>query len=174
MLRYVRRLDDSVDLAFDRLRRHPRADWVAYVASEAADYSMAWHVISATIAVVDPSRRRHAVRMAATLGVESLVVNGVIKRLVKRERPPLLEERAYLVRRPKTQSFPSGHASSAAVATVLLTNAVPPLAPLWSALGATVALSRIHNRMHHASDVVAGAALGVAIAAAAKRIRPLP
>jgi undecaprenyl-diphosphatase len=174
LLHHLRHLDESVDLAFDRLRGHPRADWIAYVASEAADYSLAWHAINTTIAVVSPSRRRHAIRLAATLGVESLLVNGVIKRLVKRERPPLPAERAYLVRRPRTQSFPSGHASSATVAGVLLTDAVPQLTPLWAMLSATVAASRIHNRMHHASDVVAGAALGLLVAEAARRLRPLP
>lgn len=174
MLRHVRRFDETVDNAFTRLRGHPRADRLFYIASEAADYSVAWHVISATLALLHPSKRPHAVRMAVTLGAESLLVNGVIKRYIKRERPPLLEQRAYLVRRPKTQSFPSGHASSAAVAAVLLSDTAPRLSPLWAALGATVAASRIHNRMHHATDVIVGSLLGVLIARAAQRIKPLP
>jgi undecaprenyl-diphosphatase len=78
------------------------------------------------------------------------------------------------VRRPKTKSFPSGHASSAARAAVLLSDAMPRLRPIWLVLAATVAASRVHNRMHHASDVVAGAALGAAMGLAARQMWPLP
>jgi undecaprenyl-diphosphatase len=170
----IAHLDLLVDRAFDRLRGRPGADWVAYAASQAADYSLAWHVISVAMAATHPQKRNHSARLAVALGVESVLVNGVIKRLTKRERPALLAAAAYTVRRPKTKSFPSGHASSAALAAVLLSDAMPRLRPLWLVLAATVAASRVHNRMHHASDVVAGAALGAAMGLAARQMWPLP
>ena len=40
-------------------------------------------------------------------------------------------------------------------------------------LAAVVASSRVYVRIHHASDVIAGAALGVALAELTKRIYPL-
>jgi len=85
----------------------------------------------------------------------------------------MLEDRVYEVRRPKTRSFPSGHASSASLAAVLLSDALPGLKPLWAAAATTVAASRIHNRMHHGSDVIAGAVIGSAMGLAAKRLRPV-
>jgi undecaprenyl-diphosphatase len=169
----IRHLDEAVDRAFQPLRGNKIADRVFFVASEAADYSIAWHLISLLIAVVSPGRWRHTVRLALALGVESLVVNGGIKRLTRRPRPDLLENRAYQVRRPKTSSFPSGHASSAALAARLFNDAVPRLRPLWLALATTVSASRIHNRMHHVSDVAVGAILGSLFATAAKRLWPL-
>ena len=42
-------------------------------------------------------------------------------------------------------------------------------APAWYTLAALVAFSRVYVRMHHTSDVVAGAALGLALAPAARR-----
>jgi len=36
-----------------------------------------------------------------------------------------------------------------------------------------VAASRVYVRMHHASDVIAGAALGVALGVVARRVLPL-
>ncbi|MGF1599550.1 MAG: phosphatase PAP2 family protein [Acidimicrobiales bacterium] len=173
MRQLIKHFDDAVDTRFDALRGRPRADLLFYVASEAADYSMAWHALGVLMAAANPRRRSDAVRMAVTLGAESLLVNGVIKKISRRERPPLLEAAAYLVRRPTTMSFPSGHASSAAVMAVLMSDATPRLRPLWVTLAAIVAASRVHNRMHHASDVVAGAALGAAIALMAKRMEPL-
>lgn len=173
MTGWIGRLDDAVDAQFQLLRGNPVADRTFYIASEAADFSIAWHVINLVMVVVRPSRRRHAVRLAVMLGLESILVNGVLKRFTRRARPDLLEERAYEVRRPKTSSFPSGHASSAALAAVLLSDAAPRLRPLWGTLAAVVAASRIHNRMHHASDVAAGAALGTMVGLAAKRFWPL-
>jgi undecaprenyl-diphosphatase len=169
----VSAFDDAVDDAFECLRGRPVADWVAYVASETADYSMAWHLIGLTMAATSPTKRAHAVRLAVFLGIESIVVNGVLKQLTNRPRPPLLEERAYEVRRPRTTSFPSGHASSATLAAILFGEALPRAKPLWATLAAVVAASRIHNRMHHASDVAAGTVIGALFALAARRLWPL-
>jgi len=169
----VKEFDDSIDDLFRPSRGTPVADWVFYAASEAADYSVAWHVISVGMAAVNPNRRADAIRMAAMLGIESIVVNGLMKRVTNRERPALLDDRAHDVRRPKTKSFPSGHASSATLAAILLSDTYPSLRPVWVVLAATVATSRIHNRMHHASDVAAGVAIGGLFGLAATRWWPL-
>ena len=171
--RRVQRFDDRVDGCFAELRGRPVPDRLFYLASEWADYSKTWHAIGLTMAVVSPARRPHSVRLAIALGVESAVVNGVLKQAIRRERPPLLDDATYEVRRPKTRSFPSGHASSACLTAVLLSDALPELRPLWWTLAAVVSASRVHNRMHHGSDVVAGAAIGVAMGVAAKRRWPI-
>ncbi|MEL7155907.1 MAG: phosphatase PAP2 family protein [Actinomycetota bacterium] len=169
----VSAFDDAVDSAFATIRNNRAADTVAYAASQAADYSIAWHVISVAMAVVSPSRRRHALRLAVVLGLESILVNGILKRATRRPRPALLDDRAFEVRRPATTSFPSGHASSAALSAVLLTDAMPRGRRLWVLLALIVGASRIHNRMHHASDVAAGAVLGTAFGVLTKRFWPL-
>lgn len=171
--RLVSRFDDRVDDLFVDLRGRPVPDAVFYAASEGADYSRAWHAIGLAMAVVSPERRRHSVRLAIALGVESAIVNGALKNVFPRERPPLAEEATFEVRRPRTKSFPSGHASSACLTAVLLSDAVPRLRPVWWGLAAVVAASRVHNRMHHGSDVVAGAVIGTAMGAAVTRRFPL-
>jgi membrane-associated phospholipid phosphatase len=163
-------VDHQVDQWFAPLRGKRSFDTVAYFASELADFSVGWHLINGGVALARPDLEHKALRMAITLGVESVLVNGAIKPLFDRERPDGWSQAASLqVRRPKTASFPSGHASSGAVAAVLLSDAVPALKPLWWSLTVVVAGSRIYTRMHHASDVVAGAAVGTAIGLAAKR-----
>ena len=112
--------------------------------------------------------------MAILLGAESLVVNQGLKRLFRRTRPTESGDERYPVRRPSTSSFPSGHASSAFFAASLLSERDRALAPLWFSLAAVVATSRAYVRIHHGSDVVAGAAVGLALAAVAKRLWPVP
>lgn len=169
----VRAADDTVDGWFAGLRGNPVADRVFYLASEGADYSRAWHGIGIAMAIVSPSRRMAALRLGVALGVESAIVNGALKNLIPRERPPMIDDRAYDVRRPKTKSFPSGHASSACLTAVLLSEAVPNMKPVWWSLAAIVSASRVHNRMHHGSDVAAGAVIGTAMGVATKRLWPL-
>lgn len=169
----IKRFDDHIDGWFHRLRGNPTPDRVFYIASEAADYSRAWHAIGITMAVFSPSRRADAVRLAVALGLESAIVNGGLKNLFPRERPPLLPDATYDVRRPKTRSFPSGHASSATLTAVLLSDAVPKLKPVWWGLAAVVSASRVHNRMHHGSDVAGGAVVGTTMGILVKRLKPL-
>lgn len=166
----MRDFDGWGDDLFTSVRGRPLADAVFWAASEGADYSRAWHVINAIMAATSPGRRRRSLRLALALGAESALVNGALKNLIPRDRPPLLDNATYEVRRPRTRSFPSGHASSACLTAVLLSEAVPRLKPLWWSLAVVVAASRVHNRMHHPSDVVAGAALGTAMGLAVKRM----
>ncbi len=170
MRELIQKFDLAADDAFKQLRTKPLADKVAYLASEAADYSMLWHAIGITSALVAPRLFPKSVRLAITLGVESALVNGVMKQLANRERPELLQDRLHEVRRPKTSSFPSGHASSAAVMAVLMSDAVPKLKPVWMLLAGVVGVSRIHNRMHYGTDVAAGAVIGSMIGLISKRI----
>lgn len=173
MRQLVRTFDQLADSAFIKLRRQPKADKVAYLLSEAADYSMLWHAIGATSALLAPRLLPKSLRLAVALGIESALVNGLLKELANRERPELLQDRLHEVRRPKTNSFPSGHASSAAVMAVLMSDAIPKLRPLWIVLAGLVGLSRIHNRMHHGSDVAAGAVIGALIGYLSKKVWPL-
>jgi undecaprenyl-diphosphatase len=113
---------------------------------------------------------RRAVAVAAALGVESLLVNQGIKRFFARRRPTEHpDERTRHLRQPITSSFPSGHASAAVVASSLLSETAPALTPLYRAAAAVVATSRLHVRIHHASDVIAGAAVGAVFARVARR-----
>lgn len=166
------RFDTAVEDWFDPLRGNAAVDRVFYTASKAAEFSLCWHALSVAGAVFVPSLRPHAVRMTVALGAESVLVNGLIKPIFDRQRPDLIEGAPHL-RRPKTSSFPSGHASSGSMAAVLLTDAVPRLRPVWWLAAGIVGASRVHARMHHGSDVSAGFFVGSVLGAAVKRLRPL-
>jgi membrane-associated phospholipid phosphatase len=173
LARTVAVFDAYVDRRVDRLRGNPVLDRVMYTASELGNFSLIWHLANTARAVAPDRRLSHALRVAAVLGVESALVNGPVKSMFRRHRPVWEHERPLRLRVPKTSSFPSGHASSAAVATVLLSERDRAW-PLYAGLGAVVASSRVYVGVHHASDVVAGALLGVGLAKMAQRVLPFP
>ena len=71
-----------------------------------------------------------------------------------------------LVTSPSTASFPSGHAATSFAAAVVLSLALPALAPAFVALAAAVGVSRLYVGVHYPLDVVGGAILGAAVATA--------
>jgi membrane-associated phospholipid phosphatase len=165
----IERFDRAVDELFDHLRGKPAADRVFYVASELGDFSLIWQILSTAQGAVRPDGIRRAVQLAAALGVESLLVNGVVKSAFRRARPVVEVERPHKLRVPRTTSFPSGHASSAFFAAALLSDRSRAW-PAYYGVAGVVALSRVHVRIHHASDVVGGAILGAALGAVATRV----
>jgi membrane-associated phospholipid phosphatase len=169
----IARSDTAIDTRVDRFRGHPHVDRLMYAASELGDFSLIWHLVNSTRAMGPDRRLEHAVRIAAALGVESALVNGPVKSLFRRHRPAWEQERPLRLRRPRTSSFPSGHASAAMMAATLLAED-DPLAPLYYVLAAVVASSRVYVKIHHPSDVVAGALLGLALGQVAKRVWPFP
>jgi undecaprenyl-diphosphatase len=151
--------DEAVDHQFEALRSNNTANRLFYGLSEAANHSLLWHGLTWTRALLFPRRRRDAVEISLALGLESALVNGPIKMLFRRERPQVSGARPHKLRQPHTSSFPSGHATSAICAALLLSRR-SKFWPFYWVLAALVAVSRIHVRIHHASDVVGGALVG--------------
>lgn len=172
----VNGFDVAVDRRVDRLRGHKTLDRVMYGASELGDWSLIWHLIGASQALLPGRDPMTAVRLSAILGVESLLVNGGIKSMFRRARPIWDDEgapRPHNLRTPLSSSFPSGHASAAFTAAVVLGHG-DPLWPVYYGVAGVVASSRVYVKIHHASDVAAGALLGVLLGATARHLWPKP
>ena len=165
-------LDDAVDKAWERLRGHPTLDRVFYTASELGDFSLIWHLLGTARGVTSRRGTWETTRLALALGAESALVNGAVKSAFRRERPIHEDERPHGLRQPLTSSFPSGHASAAFMAATLLSER-SRVKPAWYGLAAIVATSRIHVRIHHASDVVVGAGIGLALGRVVRKMFPL-
>ncbi|MBV9952053.1 MAG: phosphatase PAP2 family protein [Acidimicrobiia bacterium] len=169
----VGRLDDAVDRAFDRyLRGRPLVDRAMYSITEVADFSVLWHLVSAARAAQGERNHASSLRLSLGLMAQGTLVDGLLKSLVKRERPVPEFERPHNLRIPLTTSFPSGHASAAFCAAGLLSEG-SRFGPAWYGLATVVAASRVHVKIHHASDVLVGAAVGATVAQVVKRVWPL-
>jgi undecaprenyl-diphosphatase len=165
----IHRFDDAVDRALDRVRGHEPSDRLVYALTELADFSLLWHLIAWTTALRSDRDLKAAIRLSTLLAAESALVNGVAKSLFERERPVQQDERPHRLRVPLTTSFPSGHASAAFLAASLLAPESKYPA-FWYALATKVAYSRVHVRIHHASDVIGGAAIGLVLGKTLRRV----
>lgn len=166
---WVARFDATTDRWFEPLRGRTVPDKAFEVASQLGDWGLIWIIVTTALALRSDEDLARAPRIVAAIMAESIIVNQGIKRLFKRGRPgdrPLVSER---LRVPRTTSFPSGHASSAACATVLLAEGDPELRAVILPIAVLVATSRIYTRMHHPTDVAAGALTGWVIGRAARK-----
>jgi undecaprenyl-diphosphatase len=131
--------------------------------SHFGEHSLGWLAVSALGALLArPRRRDFALAGAGALAAHAAAV--VLKRVVRRRRPhhPGV---AVNVATPSALSFPSAHATSTTAAAILLARASG--LPLPVLLVPPMALSRLVLGVHYPSDVVAGVAVGAAVAAAA-------
>ena len=153
--------DEAGDRVLEPLRNHRATNALFGFASKVGDFSVVWHIIGLLRAIGSMHRLQQAIALSLALGVESLIVNQGVKKLFKRERPTTSGDHRFDVRTPSTSSFPSGHASSATFAAIVLTSFTGfPLAILWAAIALVVALSRVVVRIHHLSDIVGGVVTG--------------
>ena len=133
--------------------------------SHFGEHSLGWLALSAARrAVPQPQRRRHW--LVAGVGAFAAHAAAVlIKRVVRRTRPnhPAV---AVNVGTPSQLSFPSAHATSTTAAAVLLGRAAGLRGlTLPAVLVPPMALSRLVLGVHYPSDVLAGVAVGAAVAA---------
>ncbi|MCB9845234.1 MAG: phosphatase PAP2 family protein [Phycisphaeraceae bacterium] len=147
-------------------------------------------LISATIWLLDPTRRRSLIHLLVTMGILFAVVNAM-KILIGRPRPRFEEPLVFLgpfrtfdlgppvgARHSweigsgilaDLWSMPSSHTAFAAGLAVFLCVMYPRVRPLaWFMLG-VVAVSRLIFGAHYASDIVVGGTLGACVSTLAFR-----
>jgi undecaprenyl-diphosphatase len=139
----------------------------AYVASSELLFAA---VIVALLLLVPGSRRAVARRagVAAAVSVAlALLVAHVLATVIDRPRPFVAHGatiHAFLAH-AADPSFPSEHATAAFAIAVAVALRLRPLGALLALLALALAAGRVFLGLHYPSDVLAGAALGAAIAA---------
>ncbi|NMD96976.1 phosphatase PAP2 family protein [Rhodococcus sp. BL-253-APC-6A1W] len=138
----------------------------------AANHSVLWVGCAAVCAAAGGRARRGAVRGLLSVAAASGLANGVLKPLLPRRRPPARTDPKFarrIVPTPRSSSFPSGHAASAAAFATGVALESPVAGAVLAPVAAAVAYSRVHTGVHWPSDVVVGAAVGAAVALSTRR-----
>lgn len=164
----IDQLDERLDGYFEPIRNSRPLVYVFNTSSAVGDFGAIWHVIGVVGALNGTLTWPQAVTLALLMGGESLLLNQGIKRVFRRKRPTAAGDDRFTVRRPLTSSFPSGHASSAFFAAVVLSGWVSPMwTAVFFAFAVIIALSRVVVRIHHVSDIVVGSVVGSLLGAIA-------
>jgi membrane-associated phospholipid phosphatase len=154
---------DRTALLFARTHGHQRAvERITAAYSRVGEHAAVWLALGVAGAALsgEDGRRRAWLRGVGTVAI-SYAVNQAIKFIVRRHRPEL-DGLPPLTPTVTQLSFPSAHATTSFAAA----RAYSPLASAWALYAAATAfaVSRPYLGVHYPSDVIAGAALGTAVA----------
>lgn len=175
----LRRVLDTADLfAYGLAHRGetPALDKGLTALTRAADFSALWLAVAGVLATTQGrSGRRAAARGLLSLAATSALVNGPMKSMVRRPRPDSrwIPMGRSTHRRTRTSSFPSGHSASAAAFAVGAASELPAAAVPLGLTAALVGASRVRTGAHYPGDVLAGLAMGSAVALATRQVWPV-
>lgn len=136
------------------------------------EHAGVWLVSGAAASLRSSGERRSRWVRATGAVAGTYAANTALKLVVRRVRPELPGLPA-LTSTPTRFSFPSAHSSTSFAGALAYSRAGFPAKPLY-ALAVGLALSRLYLGVHYPSDVLAGALLGTAIAAAGVPRTPAP
>lgn len=162
------------DLALLRLMRtrahHPMLERAAIGYAATGEWGAIWSAAALTASALDPPRRGRWLR-AAVVPLAAIGVNYAVKLAVRRPRP-VLPGLPSLAGAPSRLAFPSAHSTASFAAATAFSRIAPRRRPGLYAAAALMGLTRPYLGMHYPSDVVAGAALGIALGLAAPGLEP--
>jgi undecaprenyl-diphosphatase len=128
--------------------------------SRLGEHGLGWYAAAGAGGLLDRAQKPLYLRAArATVG--AFFANQAIKFTVRRRRPQL-PDLPPVTSTISELSYPSAHATTSFAAAFSLSRALPAAAvyPVATAM----ALSRLYLGVHYPTDVLAGAALGTAVA----------
>lgn len=152
---------DRALLRLLRTRGHgARAERAVARFSRLGEHGLLWVGVAGMGALLDEARRPVYLRGARAV-VCAYLSNQAIKAVVRRRRP-VLDGLPAVAPTVSSLSYPSAHAATSFAAARALSTALPR--PALYGVAAAMALSRPYLGLHYPSDMLAGAALGSAVA----------
>lgn len=120
-----------------------------------------WLIIS-VLMLLKVEDRIIGISVILALILTTIIGEGIIKHIVKRNRPFQNYEDELLINKPITYSFPSGHTASSFAALAVFLQMNGKLGLIMSPVATLIAFSRIYLKVHYPTDVIFGIILGIA------------
>lgn len=165
-MQLIQHIDSAVVLFFQDNLRGGLLDSIMIFFTTLGNAGLIW-LFSAFVLLFTKKHRYRGFLILLCIGVAFAVNNLLIKNLVMRPRPfETLTALTTLVKHPADYSFPSGHACSSFASAFAVTLGYGRRGAWIYIVAALIAVSRVYVGVHYPSDVLAGAAVGTAAAAA--------
>jgi undecaprenyl-diphosphatase len=129
-----------------------------------------WIVIALVIGAVQRRGASGTVLLSVTVALATFAADAAsfgIKDVTNRPRPFEAHPQIHPLYAVHSSSFPAGHAATAFAGAAVLAYAARPAAPVLFAVATVIGLSRIYVGDHYPTDVLGGAAVGLAVGAVA-------
>jgi len=148
---------DSIQSVF----RCDLLDKLCPIITALGDDGIFWIALSLLLLIFKKTRKVGLVMIIA-LVLDVILCNGILKPIINRTRPFVVNPNAPLIyERPTDASFPSGHtAVSFACAFSLMFGKIKVWIPAM-VLAALIAFTRLYLYMHYPTDILGGIAVGV-------------
>ncbi|WP_350344929.1 phosphatase PAP2 family protein [Proteinivorax tanatarense] len=138
-------------------------DYFFYVLAE---YSSMFFIISFAIIVfleILKSKKILYVSKYLSIIFITYTVNQLLRRLVERERPFVVNDFSSMIEHSASYSFPSNHAAMSFIVALTIYRLNRKLGRCFLVLAGLVSLSRVYVGVHYPSDIIAGAVLAILI-----------
>lgn len=152
----------------ENLRTPPLTAFLRTV-THLGDLGAVWIVLCVALLIFVKTRRSGicaSVSLASAFFINDVILKNIFERLRPFEAAETVRE---LIDHPGGASFPSGHTAAAfAAAMALVFSRAPRYISIPAlVLAALIAFSRLYLGVHYLTDIIIGAAVGTAVAAAA-------
>ena len=128
-----------------------------------ADGGAIWIAITIVL-ILKKYTRKNGIIMLVSLTISAIIGNGIIKNIVRRQRPFIELDLTPFIPPPEGFSFPSGHSLISFVGATCIFCINKKWGVIGYILAFFIALSRVVLMVHYPSDIITGSILGIIIA----------
>lgn len=156
---YLKKIDlKGLDFVSNRCKNN-FFDKVMPKITSLGDLGIIWLAI-ALLLICRANNRTVGFKVISAILITTIIGEGIIKNIVKRQRPFKEKDNGLLINKPITYSFPSGHTASSFAALTIFIQMNNTIALLAAPIATMIAFSRIYLRVHYPTDVIFGIILG--------------
>jgi len=160
MFNNIQGIDEAILFYIQNNLRNPVIDQVMLFFTALGNSGLIWYAI-AVILLFNKRYQRCGITLIISVSLAMLIGDELLKPLFERVRPcNKFPDIAMLLARPKSYSFPSGHAMISFAAACVLNYYKPLFGILAYILASIIAFSRLYLFVHYPSDVLGGMLFG--------------
>ena len=139
--------------------RNKTFDRIMPIITMMGNLGIIWLIIS-SLMLLKVEDRIIGIGVILALMLTTIIGEGIIKHIVKRNRPFKNNDEKLLINKPITYSFPSGHTASSFAALAVFLQMNGKLGVVVSPIATLIAFSRVYLKVHYPTDVIFGMILG--------------